>query len=266
MKRTKGFTLIELLVVISIIALLLSILTPALRKAKEHAMSIICKNNLSQYNLGMGMYLHEADDEYPRAWDCLYGSFKDPDTKTGWCQWHDAKHSLDLYPENGGPLYDYLGGGKIHHCPYFTRAAKTVGWRHPSENAEHNNIGFEVQFSYSMNAYLSNTKKTKIQKSLSRVFLFAEENPWRSQPKSMDPLNNPYDYDQDYSHYVLNDNSLLVGTAPNSNPIDCFASFHSAPSGNYAKGFSNVLFADGHVDYASPADSYRYAWPKLTPQ
>ena len=52
MKRTKGFTLIELLVVISIIAILLAILMPALNRVREQGKRISCMSNLKQLMLG----------------------------------------------------------------------------------------------------------------------------------------------------------------------------------------------------------------------
>lgn len=55
-KTAKGFTLIELLVVIAIIAMLLSIIMPSLKKAKEKAREIICKSNLKQWGYVAAMY------------------------------------------------------------------------------------------------------------------------------------------------------------------------------------------------------------------
>ena len=63
-KTKKGFTLIELLVVISIIALLLSILMPALTKVKDQARSAVCKSNLKQWGLCFSMYLVENNEKY----------------------------------------------------------------------------------------------------------------------------------------------------------------------------------------------------------
>jgi prepilin-type N-terminal cleavage/methylation domain-containing protein/prepilin-type processing-associated H-X9-DG protein len=64
MRKPKGFTLIELLVVISIIALLLAILMPALSKAKALAQRIVCGNHLR--NLAV------ANSTYAAQWDGYY--------------------------------------------------------------------------------------------------------------------------------------------------------------------------------------------------
>ena len=66
-KRTdiSGFTLIELLVVIAIIALLLSILMPALNKVKEQARIIVCGSNLRQAGQGINAYATDFDGYIP---------------------------------------------------------------------------------------------------------------------------------------------------------------------------------------------------------
>ena len=64
-KARRGFTLIELLVVIGIIALLASMLLPALATAKERGKRIFCLNNMRQLGLALIMYTDESDGRLP---------------------------------------------------------------------------------------------------------------------------------------------------------------------------------------------------------
>ena len=66
MKR-KGFTLIELLVVIAIIALLISILMPALARVRQIAYRMVCGTNLSGIGKSMMIYANDHEEEFPRA-------------------------------------------------------------------------------------------------------------------------------------------------------------------------------------------------------
>lgn len=63
-KKLPGFTLIELLVVISIIALLLAILMPALANVKEQGRKVVCKANLRQITLASVMYVNTNEGKF----------------------------------------------------------------------------------------------------------------------------------------------------------------------------------------------------------
>ncbi len=65
MSKRTGFTLIELLVVIAIIALLLSIIVPALKEVKKAGKVIVCKSNLRQLTMGMRLYAEANNGKAP---------------------------------------------------------------------------------------------------------------------------------------------------------------------------------------------------------
>ena len=252
MRNKNGFTLVELLVVISIIALLLSILMPALRKAREQAYSIVCKSNLRNYGLAGTMYLQSNDDMFPFGLTCIY-SRATLTTEHPWqCRWHDAGVDPD------GPLWPYLEVKGVHRCPTFAHIAKRRGQNHPGHIP---GIPIKPTFTYTMNGRLSaggcnnasggysdltNNLGQMIKlgqvKHPSRTLFFTEENIWTIQTPG-DAI--------DLSQAALND--MYFGTQPYGQG-DCIATFHKANDSKLNTGVSNVLFIDGHVSEESAYD------------
>ena len=98
---TRGFTLIELLVVIAIIAILISILLPALSGARKHAQATRCATNLHHVGEAMSAYLSENNGVYPPAYIYPYNGGTD----------YDLSHQEDQGSTN--PTSGYL------HWTYF---------------------------------------------------------------------------------------------------------------------------------------------------
>ncbi len=61
----RAFTLVELLVVITVIAILVALLLPALTRAKEHALMSKCLSNMRQIGLAVELYKQDNNHRYP---------------------------------------------------------------------------------------------------------------------------------------------------------------------------------------------------------
>jgi len=107
-----GFTLVELLVVIGIIAILIAILMPALRRAKEQANEAVCSSNQRQLMLGFLMFANEHKQRLPGNW----WDYNNPDAeKRAWLI--NYLEPFNNAPQNG-TLFRYVGNNYgVYRCP-----------------------------------------------------------------------------------------------------------------------------------------------------
>jgi prepilin-type N-terminal cleavage/methylation domain-containing protein/prepilin-type processing-associated H-X9-DG protein len=119
--RSKAFTLVELLVVIGIIALLISVLLPALNKARESAMMIKCASNLHSIGIGVANYLADNHGYFPASnyytglgTDAVIGQI--PTTPTaGYTHWSSFLYTLKPFANNNAFLS--MQGWEMFQCP-----------------------------------------------------------------------------------------------------------------------------------------------------
>lgn len=104
LKNRKSFTLIELLVVIAIIAILASMLLPALNKARDSAKKISCTSNLKQLGLGFAQYKIDFNDYIPALSNGTYPRI----TGRGTGDFYYSTWKRDIAPYLGKTNKNYL--------------------------------------------------------------------------------------------------------------------------------------------------------------
>ncbi|MFA5292312.1 MAG: prepilin-type N-terminal cleavage/methylation domain-containing protein [Phycisphaerae bacterium] len=270
-----GFTLVELLVVISIIALLLGMLLPALSKAREQGRATVCATNLRNYGPALLMYAQDdSSGRCPFSFSWLYKMKTIMDANaTGECpqecRWHFDKQKPD------GTLWPYLKAADVHMCPTFKNLAFAGGRNKCPNNSQHRNhfyggsklIPFNPRYSYSMNrwlgmdwmGYLADPKlKTEPSLKLSRVtrtaqcFAFSEENLWcinGGRSGVPDSFNHSLRIGDTlvYSNTAMAKTDLWMYALDNGGVQANFATYHGVSSSKRDEGKANVVFVDGHV-------------------
>jgi len=272
-KRKHGFTLVELLVVIGIIALLIAMLLPTLNKAREAANRVKCMSNLRQIGGGFYIYAAENHGDFPRTvWfpDLIYWGY--PDTWGGVRAFSNpiAKdpflNATDLYFDQPfqpwtpnrrpgdndvtAPLFllirNYKMSPGVFVCPsrpdYYADRFDDFGIAGASKDPrQRSNFSSPYNLSYSVSLMFPLVKAQQAgfkwnQKAKGSFALMADLNPG-FQFADTQVLNVANSYG-------------LVG--PNT-PTDSATIQRRANSRNHNKAGQNVLYADGHVDFAKTA-------------
>jgi len=222
--RGRAFTLVELLVVIAIIAILASILLPALSRAKERAKAIFCLNNTKQLALGWQLY---ADDFEGRLAYNLGMTAGGPRTPLNWVNnvmtWDlgsDNTNPAALTEASLGPFVSRATA--IYRCPSdhaLSAAQSAAGWggrnRSYSMNAMVGDAGDFSTNGFNVNnpEYTQFFKITQIPQP-TEIFVFLDEHP--------DSINDGYFLERDY-----------------------YSEWHDLPA-TYHNNATAFSFADGH--------------------
>jgi len=214
MKKRKGFTLVELLVVISIIALLMGILMPALSRARMQAQAIVCGSNQKQLGLGWTFYAGDNDDWFPMGvhW------------RKGLAWWQDKTGIAGYLPtetafqDESAAVKDNVYKG--WYCPTHAKAA--------IENQQA--VGFHFNYNLGFERY---TKSSKLKRSSEVPILYCF---WDDEPA----------YEDERPLYLGNYCSAPTDPAQGE---DTYRTYHFTQGiTGVHNNSTNFLFADGHVE------------------
>jgi prepilin-type N-terminal cleavage/methylation domain-containing protein/prepilin-type processing-associated H-X9-DG protein len=229
---TRAFTLIELLVVISIIALLLSILMPSLRKVKQSAQALVCTTNLKQIGLAYNMYVDENNGKVlPQADDNTRLNYLLPEVyKTMWC--FKLYPYLDLPDKVDVDKIESTRELSVFHCPSDRRKFSATGdpvWQHSYGT----NYGSLFRYTNTMKksdaSYMPGVTRLSEVRRTSDVFLIMDS----IEPHVYTPTLAPHRVDTDKD-----------GLKDSFNPL----TIYNQADMTRHKGKIGMAFIDGHAE------------------
>jgi prepilin-type processing-associated H-X9-DG protein len=137
MRRSKAFTILEVVVVIATMTLLMSILLPALGRAREQGRATVCLNNLRQMVIVANVYTGDNGGRYPLA------GFMDFDNLNNQKEWDFFKifESGQLKQCEGGFLWSGENAQGVQQCPSFKGNSNSQGDPYTGYNYNSSYIG-----------------------------------------------------------------------------------------------------------------------------
>ena len=243
--RVRGFNLIELLVVIAIIAILASLLLPALSHAKNGAQKIQCLNNLKQMTLAWTTYAHDNQDyvvlnsgdqatDYWDSWVCGCLSLDTDPASVPWPP-SDSTNLLHLLRSPLAPHGVSIG---LLRCPADKSMRTIGGQRYPRTRTLTMNVmlgTYRTPFVPDM--YVP--WKKRLVRRLSQIRGPAPDRCFVFQDEREDSL---------YTSVFFVSPSGLHPPPSDPEPADPVRFSLLSFPGSYHSGAGNLSFADGHVE------------------
>ncbi len=229
--KTNGFTLIELLVVISIIALLVGILLPALGAAREAARSSVCLSNERQVGLAIMSYATDNKDFVVR------NSYSSTVVKNFWV----SSTGVEWYWTSTLAIHGYGAERKMYKCPSFATAENVSDYTILVADMDDPADSRWRDTDYGINWYSLAGRNAYGDTDEERYFGTSRLD-WAEDPTGTLLTCDSW-YEQFKQGTALHDTHQrgcpVVGGYPTNT---------GGPHGRHASQKCNILWADGHVD------------------